>query len=192
MAEMHDTTEEYLEHIFSLEEEGIPPMRARLLDEMEPEDAASMRRLLTYGEHTAGGLMTPAPVVLAPNETVATALAKVRDPEITSVLAAQVFVTRPPVTTPTGTYMGVIGVQRLLREHPGNTLDRCVDTSVEAVRPELPDARLAELFALYDLLAIPVCDETGRLLGALTVDAVLDATLPEGWRRARATTSRMP
>lgn len=164
-------------------------LRARILNEMEPEDAASMRRLLAYSGGTAGGLMTPAPVVLAPTDTVATALAMLRDPEITSVLAAQVFVARPPVTTPTGTYLGVVGVQRLLREQPGTTVERCVDTSVLAVPPQLPESQLAEQFARYDLLAIPVCDETGRLLGAVTVDDVLDAILPEGWRGARPNTS---
>ncbi|MFZ4584832.1 MAG: magnesium transporter MgtE N-terminal domain-containing protein [Acidimicrobiia bacterium] len=165
-------------------------MRMRLLEEMEPDDAESMRRLLLYPDQTAGALMTPEPIVLPPNATVATALARLRDPDTTSTLAAQVFVARPPITTPTGSYIGVIGFQRLLREQPGVTLDRCVDPSVEPVRPDLAESRLAELFAAYDLLAIPVCDETGRLLGAVTVDDVLDAVLPEGWRRTRTAPTR--
>lgn len=160
-------------------------MRMRLLDEMEPDDADSLRRLLLYEDRTAGALMTPEPIILPPTATVATALAKVRDPETTSTLAAQVFVARPPNTTPTGRYIGVIGFQRLLREQPGTTLERCVDRSVEPVGPDLAESHLAELFAAYDLLAIPVCEATGRLVGAVTVDDVLDAVLPEGWRRTR-------
>lgn len=159
--------------------------RAALLQEMRPEESIPLRRLLAYDENTAGGLMTPEPVVLAHSTTVAEALATIREREIPAELAAQVFVVQPPVSTPTGRYVGVIGFQRLLREQPATTLEECVADATEPVAPDLPLREVAERLASYDLLALPVCDHAGRLVGAVTVDDVLDHVLPAGWRRRR-------
>ena len=165
----------------------LPGERQReLLRAMDPDEADPVRRLLAYGEHTAGGLMTSEPVVVAPDATVAEALALVRNPELVVALAAQVFVAEPPAETPTGRFLGVVGFQRLLREPPGTPLARCIGVQPDPVLPGLGEAAVAERLAAYDLLAVPVCDREGRLLGAVTVDDVLDATLPPDWRqRAR-------
>ena len=90
----------------------------RLLGLMEPEESAPVRRLLEYSSDTAGGLMTPEPIVLTPDATIAEALARVRNPDLTPALASMVFVTRPPSATPTGRYLGCVHLQRLLREPP--------------------------------------------------------------------------
>lgn len=160
--------------------------RAALLQEMRPEESLPLRRLLAYDEDTAGGLMTPEPVVLAHTTSVAEALATIREREIPAELAAQVFVAHPPVSTPTGRFVGVVGFQRLLREAPGTTLEDCISEGAEPVPPEMPLREVAEQLASYDLLALPVCDRAGRLVGAVTVDDVLDHVLPSGWRRRRA------
>ena len=160
--------------------------RAALLQEMRPEESIPLRRLLAYDENTAGGLMTPEPVILAHTTTVAEALASIREREIPAELAAQVFVVQPPVSTPTGRFLGVIGFQRLLREQPSTTLEECTsDSDSEPAAPDLPLREVAEQLASYDLLALPVCDHAGRLVGAVTVDDVLDHVLPAGWRRRR-------
>ena len=157
--------------------------RTALLQEMRPEESTPLRRLLAYDENTAGGLMTPEPLVLNHTTTVAEALAQIRERDVPSVLAAQVFVTQSPMSTPTGRYMGVVGFQRLLREQPSATLGSCLNDKLEPVGTELPLRDVAERLASYDLLAIPVCDPAGRLVGAVTVDDVLDHILPAGWRR---------
>jgi CBS domain-containing protein len=159
--------------------------RRQLLDAMEPEEADDLRRLLRYAEHTAGALMTPEPVIFTPDATVAEALARLRDPEVPPELAAQVFVAEPPSTTPTGTYLGVVGFQRLLREPPGMEVGRCIDDETGFVDAHLSEAATAERLAAYDLLAVAVCDRDRRLIGAVTVDDVLDAVLPTGWRSRR-------
>jgi CBS domain-containing protein len=160
------------------------PMRVQVLDAMEPDEAGSVRRLLLYDVNTAGGLMTPEPIVMPPDATVAAALARCRDGEILPALAAQVFVARLPLSTPTGTYLGSIGFQRLLCEPPGMLLERCLDPEPRSIRPDLPEIQVAKELAAYNLLALAVCDDAGRLLGAVTVDDVLDRTLPEDWRGA--------
>lgn len=157
--------------------------RSELLTRMRPEESTPLRRLLSYDENTAGGLMTPEPVVLEPTTTVAEALAQIRQRELASELAAQVFVAQPPRSTPTGRYMGMVGFQRLLREPPATVLGDCLNDALEPVAPDLPLRDVAERLAGYDLLAIPVTDKAGRLIGAVTVDDVLDHVLPEGWRR---------
>jgi CBS domain-containing protein len=160
-------------------------LRVEILDRMEPDEAAPVRRLLQYGDDTAGGLMTPEPIIATVDVTVADALAQVRRVDLPATLAAQVFVVDPPIITPTGIYRGVVGFQRLLREPPSSRLLDCLDDSIAPISPELPEGAVAQRLATYDLFAIPVCDDAGRLLGAVTVDDVLDHALPDGWRDAK-------
>ncbi len=115
--------------------------KERLLALMQPQDAAPLRRLLTYEEHTAGGLMTTEPIVLRPDATVAEALARVRNPDLSPALAAQVYVCRPPDETPTGKYLGVVHFQRLLRDPPFTLVGAIVDTDLRPLRAGHPAAR---------------------------------------------------
>ncbi len=91
---------------------------AELLELMEPEEARDVRRLLAYDDESAGGLMTTEPVILGPETPIAQALAHVRRQDLTPALASMVFVVRPPLETPTGRLLGVVHIQRLLREAP--------------------------------------------------------------------------
>ena len=158
--------------------------RTRILDEMDEDDAAVMRQLLSYQAGTAGALMTPDVIILGPNSTVAEALANVRSPEWLVSIAAQVFVTSPPFRAPTGRYLGVVHIQRLLREPPSMELGRCLEQE-PTITPEANDREVAEMLASYNMMAMGVCDSAGRLLGAITVDDVLDRTLPADWRQRR-------
>ena len=163
--------------------------QAELLGAMDPDEAEPVRRLLSYDPATAGGLMTPEPVILDFHDTVAEALARIRDPDLPVPLASQVFVSQPPHETPTGRYHGVVGVQRLLRESPSKPLGRCLDEEWEPVAPEMSDREVAARLAAYDVVALPVCDASRRLVGAVTIDDVLDRVLPANWRLTRAETT---
>ena len=161
----------------------LPPEQAAdLLERMEPDDAADIRRLLTYDDYTAGGMMTTEPVVLGPDATVADALARVRNPDLPPALAGQVYIVRPPMETPTGRYLGTCHFQRLLREPPATLVSSVVDAALEPIRPEAPLGEVARYFAAYTLVALPVVDEADRLLGAVTVDDLIDHMLPQDWR----------
>ncbi|MGH9251222.1 MAG: magnesium transporter MgtE N-terminal domain-containing protein [Acidimicrobiales bacterium] len=157
-----------------------------LLTLMEPDEAAPVRQLLTYEDYSAGGMMTNEPVVLSPDATVAEALARVRNPELTPSLAAMVYVCRPPMDTPTGRYLGIAHFQRLLREAPSSLVSGVLDTGIDPLPPDASLEQVASVFATYNLVACPVVDEDGRLLGVVTVDDVLDHLLGEEWR-VRAT-----
>lgn len=155
--------------------------RSRILAAMDDEDAAEMRRLLSYEESTAGGLMNSEIIVLGPTATVADALAHIRDPEWLVSLACQVFVCQPPYKPPTGRYLGVVHFQRLLREPPSMELGNCLEDE-PTITPTMPDTEVALRVASYNLMAVGVCDDSGSLLGAVTVDDVLDRVLPTDWR----------
>jgi flagellar motility protein MotE (MotC chaperone)/sporulation protein YlmC with PRC-barrel domain len=154
----------------------------RLLTLMQPQEAAGVRRLLSYEERTAGGLMTTEPIVLRPDATVADALARIRNPDLSPALAAQVYVCRPPDETPTGKYLGLVHFQRLLRDPPFTLLGAIVDTDLQPLPPDTALPALTSFLATYNLISAPVVNANGSLLGAVTVDDVLDHLLPEDWR----------
>ncbi|MFI0411071.1 magnesium transporter MgtE N-terminal domain-containing protein [Actinomadura sp. 3N508] len=156
--------------------------REQLLMLMEPHEAAPLRRLLTYPDQSAGGLMTTAPVVVAPDATVAEALALIRRPDLNPALAAQVYVCRPPTATPTGRFLGTVHFQKLLREPPPTLVSGIVDAELDTLRPTMSLEAVAMFLATYNLVAGAVVDENGHLLGSVTIDDVLDHLLPEDWR----------
>ncbi|HEX5407282.1 MAG TPA: CBS domain-containing protein [Pseudonocardiaceae bacterium] len=162
----------------------------RLLALMEPEESAPVKRLLQYSFDTAGGLMTPEPVIVSPDATVAEALARVRNADLAVALSTMVFVCRPPTATPTGRYLGCVHIQRLLREPPSDLVAGLVDNDLARLSPTDPLADVTRYFAAYNLVAGPVVDDQEHLLGAVTVDDVLDHLLPEDWREAGRHTNK--
>jgi Mg/Co/Ni transporter MgtE len=159
-----------------------PTLTELLLTRMDPEDSDPVRRLLAHSPDTAGGLMTTSPVTMAPDTTVAEALARVRDPDLTPALASLVFVVRTPTATPTGRYLGCVHLQRLLREPPASLVSGILDDDLPTLSPGQSLTSVTRYFAAYNLVCGPVIDEQGHLLGAVTVDDLLDHLLPPGWR----------
>jgi CBS domain-containing protein len=153
-----------------------------LLDLMEPEEAAPVRQLMNYRPGTAGSVMTSEPVIMTPDATVAEALARIREPELSPVVAAQVFVARAPSATPSGKYLGMVHFQRLLREPPASLLGGLIETDIDPLTPETRLTEITRRMATYDMVAMPVVDNAYRLVGAVTVDDVLDHSLPRDWR----------
>jgi Mg/Co/Ni transporter MgtE len=161
----------------------LPPTeQSLLLDLMEPDEAAPVRQLMNYSPGTAGSVMTSEPVIMPPDSTVAEALARIREPELSPVVAAQVFVARAPSATPSGKYLGMVHFQRLLREPPSSMLGGLVINDVDPLHPETDLIDITRRMATYDLVAMPVVDNAHRLVGAVTVDDVLDHSLPRDWR----------
>lgn len=154
-----------------------------LLALMEPEDAEDVQRLMRYEDYSAGGMMTTEPIVLTADSTVAEALSRVRLSEVAPGLASQVFVCRQPLETPTGRLMGVVHIQRLLREPPATLLGSILDSDIAPLAVETPLSEVSSYLASYNLLAVPIVDANERLLGVVTVDDVLDHLLPENWRQ---------
>ena len=159
--------------------------RTELLAAMPRERADDLRRLLSYGATTAGGLMTSRPLIVTPEAPVAEVLARIRQPANGASAAAQVYVCEPPAVTPTGRYLGTVGFQRLLREPPSAPVGQCIEDP-SFVRPDLAEREVATKMAAYNLVGVAVCDDAGRLVGAVTIDDVIDRLLPAGWRKRGA------
>ena len=153
-----------------------------LLERMEPKDAADVRNLMQYEDLTAGGMMTPEPVVLAPDATIADALAAVSREDVTPATASMVFITRPPTDTPSGRYIGAVHSQRLLREPPSVMTASVIDADLQPLAPDAGLYQVSRYFATYNLVIAPVVNARGQLVGAVTVDDVLDHMLPDDWR----------
>jgi Mg/Co/Ni transporter MgtE len=95
-----------------------------------------------------------------------------------------VFVARPPQSTPTGRYLGCVHLQRLLREPPFELVAGAIDSEMARLSPAAGLPEVTRFFATYNLVCAPVVDDEDHLLGAVTVDDVLDHLLPENWRES--------
>jgi hypothetical protein len=136
-----------------------------------------VRALLGYDPAEAGGLMSPDFVLLGDTTAAGDALESIRRSPIAPELLTAVF-----VSAPDGTLEGSIPVAALLRAEPGQRLEQLVKHESPCLQPDAPFEELARLMADYNLTAIPVVDEHERMVGVVTVDDVLEAMLPRGWR----------
>jgi hypothetical protein len=136
-----------------------------------------VRALLGYDPAEAGGLMSPDFVLLRDSTPAGDALESIRRSAIAPELLTAVF-----VSAPDGALQGSIPVTALLRAEPGQRLAGLVKHESPCLRPDASFEELARLMADYNLTAIPVVDEHERMVGVVTVDDVLEAMLPRGWR----------
>jgi MgtE intracellular N domain/CBS domain len=137
-----------------------------------------VRVLLGYDPAEAGGLMSPEFVLLGGSIAAGEALQTVRRSEIAPEQLTAVF-----VSAGDGTLQGSVPVAALLRADPEERLGRLVRHESPCLRPDAPFEEVARLLADYNLTAIPVIDEHEHMLGVVTVDDVLEAMIPRGWRR---------
>lgn len=157
---------------------------ATLLDLMEPEEAEDVRALLVYDFDTAGGLMSPEPIIVSADATVAEGLARIRRHELAPAMASLVCVTLPPYEAPTGRFLGVVHFQRMLRYPPHERLGGLIDPGLEPLHVNTSLAEVARDLASYNMVSLPVVDDAHRLVGIVTIDDVLDHLLPDDWRTA--------
>jgi CBS domain-containing protein len=146
----------------------------KLLREMDAETADDLRELVAYDEDTAGGLMTTDYVWIYPHRTVAATIAKIRE------LAPETeFIYYLYVTDQSDKLLGVLSLRTLLLSSPEATIHTVMDSDVVSVHPDASAVDVASTIARYDLMACPVLDDDGKMLGIVTVDDAIDAVIPE-------------
>ncbi|MCS7172748.1 MAG: magnesium transporter [Armatimonadetes bacterium] len=153
----------------------LSPEEARsLLDRMAPAEAEDVRKLLHYGPQTAGGRMTPEFVAVRQDWTVEEALEHLRRMAPRAETVYYVY-----VVDPEGRLRGVVSLRDLIVAHPGTRIAAVMTTRVISVQAEDDQETVARTFKKYGLLALPVVDREGRLVGVVTVDDILDVVEEE-------------
>jgi CBS domain-containing protein len=149
--------------------------RTALLAKIEDRDYADeLEELVEYESDSAGGLMTTDYVWIYPHRTTAATIAKIRE-----IAPESEFIYYLYVTDDHRKLLGTISLRTLLLSLPTAFIHKLMDTDVVSVAADTSAEDVASTIARYDLLAVPVLDDDGRILGIVTVDDAIDAIIPE-------------
>lgn len=152
----------------------------RILGLMEDEDSEDVQQLLAYPEDSAGGVMTTEFATLREGLSAQEALEQLRHSEEAQEDEHLFFIY---IVDEQGILKGVISLRDLVLAAPEKPLADLMDADPITVEPQVPQQEVAHLVAKYNLLAVPVVDESKTLLGVVTVDDALDAILPTAWKK---------
>jgi CBS domain-containing protein len=153
------------------------PRRAPILSLLPPTQQAKVRALLSYGQSSAGGLMSPDFVSVSPDATVADALAAARAADVLPQVVADVFLLDD------GKLAGSVPLVDLIRAEGGKRVSELVEHSNASVNVDEDFPEVARRMADFNLTVVAVVEDDGRVIGVITVDDVLEAMLPNSWRR---------
>jgi Mg/Co/Ni transporter MgtE len=159
----------------------LPEEKAEeLLGLMEQQEQADVVELLPYEDDTAGGLMTTEFVTLPRQLTVGEALARLRDMAETPNMIYYLYVVE---TEGSWKLNGVIALRSLILADPEMPLEEAMRREFQKAGPDEPASEVAQRIAEYNLLALPVIDDSGDILGIVTVDDAMEILLPKDWRQ---------
>jgi magnesium transporter len=148
--------------------------QSELLAEMSTYTADELRELVKYDEDTAGGLMTTDYTWIYAHRTTEATIRKIREIAPTSEFIYYLY-----VLDKNDRLLGALSLRALLLALPTAFIDRIMETDLVTVHPDVPAVEVAAIIAKYDLLAVPVVDTDGKMLGIVTVDDAIDAIMPD-------------
>jgi magnesium transporter len=151
--------------------------REEILGLMEKDEAEEVQELMTYDEDTAGGIMTTEFVAVPATLTAAETIDRLRELEPNAETIYYVY-----VTDEEDRLVGVLSLRDLIVAKPSRCIADFMYDEPVAVRTDASQEEVTELVARYNLLAVPVVDEVGKLEGIVTVDDAIDTLLPQGSR----------
>jgi magnesium transporter len=152
--------------------------RDEILQHMERDEAEEVQELLGYPEDSAGGIMTTQYVALAEQVTVAEAIDRLRELEPDAETIYYVY-----VTDDDGRLAGVLSLRDLIVAQPDVPISEVMFREPVAVSVHAPQEEAAAAVAHYNLLAIPVVNDDGHLVGIVTVDDAIDTVIPTAWKK---------
>ena len=167
-------TDDAADLIAELEQERREPVLARL----PAAKARQIKALLGYNASTAGGLMSPELVAVPETASAREALEQVKKSEIAPEALTTIYTTGQD-----GTLTGAIPVVALLRAPPEEPVAQVATTDLVHVHTDADITEVARLMTDYNLTMLPVLDGDDKPVGVVTVDDVLELTLPTDWRR---------
>jgi CBS domain-containing protein len=149
-----------------------------LLNLMERDEAEDVRKLLTYPIDTAGGLMNTEFVAVQPGLTAEETIAALRATAREAETIYYVYVTEPD-----GKLVGVFSLRELVMADPGTPIRDFMHKRLVAVKLDDSQEDIAQAVSKYNLLAVPVVDNDGRIQGIVTADDALDKIIPTAWKK---------
>ena len=152
--------------------------RAEILPLMEHDEAAEVQELLGYPEDSAGGIMTTEFIAVSEDLTAADTIDRLRELEPDAETIYYLY-----VADAEGRLVGVLSLRDLIVAHPDAHVRDFMIPEPVAVGVLTPQDEVAQVVARYNLLAVPVVDDDGRLAGIVTVDDAIDTVLPTAWKR---------
>lgn len=152
--------------------------RTEILALMEHEEAEEVRELLAYPEESAAGMMTTEFVAVTADLTAAQTIERLRELEPDAETIYYVY-----VIDAAERLVGVLSLRDLIVAQPDTSIAEVMFNEPVAVGVLADPDEVAELVAHYNLLAVPVLDDEGKLAGIVTVDDAMDSILPAGWKR---------
>ena len=147
-----------------------PGEQRRVLDALPAEDAGDLIGLLRYDEESAGGLMTTELIAVEASLSAAAAIVEVRTQGREVGDFYTVF-----VVDAAGRLQGTLRLDDLITADPESSVAELVEVPIATVRPEVDQEEVGRLISRYNLAAIAVVSDAGRLLGRITFDDVIDA-----------------
>ena len=159
----------------------LPVDKAKeILEQMEKEEAEDIQELLSHEEDTAGGLMTNVFIAYPPETSVAEAIERFRKDaeEVESVYYIYVLEANEKL-------LGVVSLRDLILADPDAKLSDIMETKLKTVTPDTDEVDVGDIVSKYNLVALPVVDTEGSLLGIVAVDDILDRILPPAAKRKR-------
>lgn len=149
-------------------------LRESLLDLMKVEAATDVQELLSFAEGTAGRIMTPDVFALREDLTVGEAITAIQQASRDVEMVYYLY-----VVDARGHLVGVLNMRQLLLVAPTTPVKRLMKTDIISVRTDTDQEEVAAIVAKYNLLGVPVVDDTHKLVGVVTVDDVLDVVREE-------------
>jgi magnesium transporter len=152
--------------------------RDEILAHMERDEVEEVQELLGYPEESAGGIMTTEYIALEEHLTAAQAIDRLRELEPDAETIYYVY-----VTDEEDRLVGVLSLRDLIVARPDAVIRDVMIREPVAVGVLADQEEVAEVVAHYNLLAVPVVDDDGRLVGIVTVDDAIDTVIPTAWKR---------
>ena len=145
---------------------------------MEAEDVEEVRELLGYPEESAGGIMTTQYIALEEHLTAGASIDRLRELEPDAETIYYVY-----VTDHDDRLVGVLSLRDLIVAKPETPIRNVMIHEPVAVGALADQEEVAEVVAHYNLLAVPVVDDEGRLIGIVTIDDAIDTVIPTAWKK---------